>query len=181
MKITRAQLLQIIPWNSKIDDILHYINVWADTFDVNTPLRMAHFLAQCLHETGAFKYMQELGKEKYFKKYEEGKLGKMLGNDKKGDGSKYRGRGLLMLTGKANYRAYQNSGYCKGDIVNNPELVAGVCGAVKSGLWYWWKNGINAIADTDDVLKVRRKVNGGTNGLDDVKKWLVICKKVLCV
>jgi len=181
MKITRQQFLEIVPNCDKSADILHYINVWADIFEVNTPLRFAHFMAQCLHETGGFKYMKELGKEKYFKKYEEGKLGKSLGNTQKGDGAKYKGRGLLMLTGKTNYKAYQNSGYCNGDIINNPELLSNPCGAVKSGLWYWWKKGLNALADEDDILKVTKKINGGTNGLDDRKKWLEICKKVLCV
>lgn len=181
MKITRQQFLAIVPNCDKSAAILHYINAWADTFEINTPLRMAHFLARCCHETGGFKYMRELGKEKYFKKYEEGKLGKMLGNTQKGDGYKYRGRGFLMMTGRSNYKAYQTSGFCKGDIMSQPELLETPNGGTKSGMWYWWKHGLNALADKDDVLAVTKKINGGTNGLEDTKKWLVKCKKALGV
>lgn len=181
MKVTRQQLLGIVTWNEKVASYLHYINAWADTFEINTPLRISHFLAQCLHETCGLRYMTELGKEAYFKKYEQGTLGKRLGNCIKGDGYKYRGRGLLMTTGRANYNAYQKSGYCKGDIVSNPELLEQPCGAVKSAMWYWWKKGLNVLADKDDVLAVTKKINGGTNGLEDRKKWLEKCKKTFGV
>ena len=109
MKVTRKQMLEILPDAGRVDRYLHYINSWADTFEINTPLRMCHFLAQCCHETAGFKFMKEQGKVSYFSKYDKGRLAKMLGNTKKGDGWKYRGRGFLMLTGRANYQSYQNS------------------------------------------------------------------------
>lgn len=179
MKVTRQQMLAILGDGQRVDYFLHYINAWADTFEINTPLRMAHFLAQCCHETCGMKFLKETGKPYYFNKYEQGKLAKMLGNTQKGDGMKYRGRGLLMLTGRGNYKAYQTSGYCKGDIMDEPEWLEKPLGATKSGMWYWWKNGLNALADKDDVVAVTKKVNGGTNGLDERKKWLVKCKKAL--
>lgn len=179
MKVTREQMLAIIGDGKRVDYFLHYINAWADKFWINTPLRMAHFLAQVLHETNGLKQLREVGKPSYFNKYDQGKLAKNLGNTLKGDGAKYKGRGMLMLTGRANYQAYQNSGYCTGDIMNNPELLEKPTGATKSGMWYWWKHGLNALADKDDVLGVTKKINGGYNGLEDRKKWLVICKKAL--
>ena len=181
MKITRAQMLEIVGDANRVDRYLHYINNWADTFEINTPLRMAYFLGQVLHETNGLRQLKEAGKPAYFSKYDKGNLAKMLGNTQKGDGLKYRGRGFLMLTGRANYKAYQNSGFCKGDIMSQPELLETQNGSVKSGMWYWWKKGLNALADKDDILKVTKKVNGGTNGLSERTKWTDKCKKVLCV
>lgn len=179
MKITREQLYKIIGDYNRVDRFLHYINTYLDVFEINTPLRASHFIAQCTHETNGFKLLREVGKPAYFHKYEQGKLAKALGNTQKGDGAKFRGRGLLMLTGRANYTAYMNSGFCKGDIVSNPELLEQPLGATKSGMWYWWKHGLNAVADKDDVVAVTKKINGGTNGLESRKKWFATCKKAL--
>lgn len=179
MKVTRQQMLAILSDGQRVDYFLHYINAWAEYFEINTPLRLAHFIAQCAHETNGFKLLREVGKPSYFNKYEQGKLAKALGNTQKGDGAKFRGRGLLMLTGRANYTAYKNSGFCKGDIIEQPELLEQPLGATKSGMWYWWKHGLNAIADKDDVVAVTKKINGGTNGLESRKKWLTTCKKAL--
>lgn len=179
MKITREQLYKIIGDYNRVDRYLHYINKYLDVFEINTPLRASHFIAQCCHETAGFKFMKEQGKVNYFLKYDKGSLAKMLGNTKKGDGWKYRGRGFLMLTGRANYQSYQNSGYCKGDIMSNPELLEGQNGSVKSAMWWWFTHGLNELADKDDIVKITKKVNGGLNGIDDRKNWFGICKKVL--
>lgn len=179
MKITREQLYKIIGDYNRVDRYLHYINKYLDVFEINTPLRASHFIAQCCHETAGFKFMKEHGKVNYFLKYDKGSLAKMLGNTKKGDGWKYRGRGFLMLTGRANYQSYQNSGYCKGDIMSNPELLEGQNGSVKSAMWWWFTHGLNELADKDDIVKITKKVNGGLNGIDDRKNWFGICKKVL--
>lgn len=173
-------MLEIVGDSFRVDRYLHYINMWLDVFYINTPLRVSLFFGQVLHETNGLKSVKELGKESYFRKYEKGKLAQMLGNTQKGDGSKYKGRGFLMLTGRSNYQAYNKSNYCKGDIMSSPELLETPNGSVKSGMWYWWKHGLNTIADKDDVLAVRKKINGGINGLDDCKKWTEKCKKVLC-
>ena len=179
MKITREQLYKIIGDYNRVDRYLHYINKYLDVFEINTPLRASHFIAQCCHETAGFKFMKEQGKVNYFLKYDKGSLAKMLGNTKKGDGWKYRGRGFLMLTGRANFQSYQNSEYCKGDIMSNPELLEGQNGSVKSGMWWWFTHGLNELADKDDIVKITKKVNGGLNGIDDRKNWFGICKKVL--
>lgn len=179
MKITREQLYKIIGDYNRVDRYLHYINKYLDVFEINTPLRASHFIAQCCHETAGFKFMKEQGKISYFSKYDKGSLAKMLGNTKKGDGWKYRGRGFLMLTGRANYQSYQNSGYCKGDIMSNPELLEGQNGSVKSAMWWWFTHGLNELADKDDIVKITKKINGGLNGIDDRKNWFEICKKVL--
>lgn len=179
MKITREQLYKIIGDYNRVDRYLHYINKYLDVFEINTPLRASHFIAQCCHETAGFKFMKEQGKISYFSKYDKGSLAKMLGNTKKGDGWKYRGRGFLMLTGRANYQSYQNSEYCKGDIMEKPELLEGQNGSVKSAMWWWFTHGLNELADKDDIVKITKKINGGLNGIDDRKNWLNKCKKVL--
>lgn len=177
MKITRKQMIEIIGNEVRTDKFLHYINEWLDTFKINTPLRVCHYIAQCCHETDGLKYTKELGKTQYFIKYERGKLASQLGNTKLGDGPKYRGRGLIHITGRINYQAYQNSGFCRGDIMNEPQLLEQPLGAVKSSMWWWWKHGCNDIADKDNILALTKKVNGGTNGLESRKEWLAKAKK----
>lgn len=181
MKITKKQITNIVGDSALASELVRYINQWSDIFYINTPLRMCHFLAQCLHETGGFRRLTEVGSTSYLSKYETGKLAKNLGNTQKGDGQKYRGRGLLMTTGRYNYQAYQDSGYCKGDIMGSPTLLGKPLGAVKSSMWWWWKHGCNAISDKDDVVSLRKKINGGTNGLEDTKRWLTKCRKELMV
>lgn len=181
MKITRKQMLEIIGAEDRVDNFLHHINEWLDVFDINTPLRACHFLAQCCHETNGLKSTKEIGSAKYFSKYERGKLASQLGNTKIGDGAKYKGRGLIHITGRANYQAYQNSGYCKGDIMTTPELLEKPLGAVKSSMWWWKAHSCNKLADNDDVLALTKKINGGTNGLESRKKWLSKCKKAIGV
>ena len=139
MKVTREQVLAIMP-NAKdrVDDFLPYINGYAEVFHIDTAQRMAHFLAQIAHESGELRYTKELGNKNYFRKYDVGKLKNMLGNLKDGDGYKYRGRGLIQITGRANYQAFQNSKYCSDDIMENPKLLELPLLATKSAMWWWW-------------------------------------------
>ena len=182
MNITRHQLLQIAPGAaSRIDRYINYINGYADTFHINTPLRMCHYLAQVLHESAEFKHTVEQGPTHYFDKYDTGRLAARLGNtpQKDGDGYKYRGRGLIQITGRANYSAYNNSRYCKGDVVANPELLEKPLGAVKSSMWFWFTHKLNDYADRDDILKITKAINGGTNGIAQRTAYLQRAKDVL--
>jgi putative chitinase len=182
MKITSEQLTAIMPSaknNKNLSLYVTYINGFSDKFNINTPVRMAHFLAQAAHETCELVHTKELGNENYCHKYEVGNLAKMLGNTQKGDGYKYKGRGLLQLTGRANYQAYQNTRVCVGDIMSNPSLLEQPLGAVKSGMWYWCHRGLNKVADKDDITAVTKLINGGTNGLASRQKYLTRAKKAL--
>lgn len=180
MEITKEQILEIMP-NAKdvVALYLPYINGYKEVFKIDTPLRMAHFLAQIAHESNELRNVKEIGSPSYFEKYDTGKLKKMLGNLKPGDGYKYRGRGLIQITGRANYMAYQNSPHCKGDIITHPELLEKPLGAVKSAMWFWKEHGLNELADKDSVLAVTREINGGTNGLESRKNYLTRAKKAL--
>lgn len=142
-------------------------------YNINTPLRIAHFLAQITHETGNFKWMTELGGRSYFKKYDiqgNPKKAKELGNIFKGDGYKFRARGFIHLTGRANYQEYKD--YSGIDVITNPALAARIDIALDIAGWYWQKNNINPYCDIDDVLTVTKKVNGGTNQIAERKAYL---------
>lgn len=152
---------------------LYYFLKTFKKYGITTPLRITHFLAQITTETGNFKWLVELGNKAYFNKYDikyNPKKAKELGNIYKGDGYKYRARGFMHLTGRANYQAYKN--YSKIDVVTNPDLAARIDIALDIAGWYWQKNNINVLADKDDVVAVTKKVNGGTNALTERKAYL---------
>jgi putative chitinase len=165
----------------------------AAKFGINTPLRVAHFLAQCGHESGGFRVTQEnlnysaKGLNGIFKKYfpteasaaayarNPQKIANKVyanrmanGNEASGDGFKFRGRGYIQLTGRDNYTQF---GKAIGvDIPNNPDLVASTY-ALASAAWFWSKNGLNRLADAGAsdtaVTSITKRVNGGTIGLAD--------------
>lgn len=175
------------------DAVIAQIPGVMDKFQVNTPLRLAHFLAQCGHESGGFKLTQEnlnygaKGLMTIFKKYfptealakayerQPEKIasrvyGSRMGNGDEAskEGYKFRGRGYIQLTGKDNYAAFDKT--VQDDILGNPDLVATKY-PLLSAAWFWSKNGLNVLADkgaTDaDVTAITKRVNGGTIGLPD--------------
>ena len=136
---------------------------------INTPLRQAHFLAQVGHESGQLRYTEEIASGAAY----EGR--KDLGNTQPGDGVRFKGRGLIQLTGRANYTAFAQA--CGQDVVANPELVAQKPAlAVDAAVWFWGEHGLNALADKDDVLGITKCINGGTNGLADREALLARAK-----
>lgn len=203
MIITQSQLLRAVPtlYKPRLDEFVAYFNQWAEPFEVNTPLRVVHFLSQCFHESGNLRYCEEnlnysaegLLKTfpKYFKTRKEADAyarqpekianrvyGGRMGNgpEASGDGWKYRGRGFIGLTGKSNYIDYSSSEFCIGDVVKNPDLIAKAPGNLKTALYFWWKNGCNKWADLDDCEGLTRRINGGQNGLAN-RKYLLRCFK----
>ena len=174
------------------DAVLHLIPEVQEKFEVNTVLRLAHFLAQASHESGGFKLVNEnlnygakglLGifpkyfdatsaaayerkPEKIANKVYGGRMGN--GPEATGDGWKFHGRGYIQLTGHDNYAAFAKA--IGEDTVANPDLVATKY-PLASAAWFWSKNGLNAIADTgagdEVVVKITTRVNGGIIGLDD--------------
>jgi putative chitinase len=129
------------------------------SYDITTRLRIAHFLGQTCEESAGYRTTQEFASGKEY----EGR--KDLGNTQKGDGPRFKGRGLLQLTGRANYADY---GKAFGiDLVNDPTLAAQPALSLKIACEYWKRHNINADCDRDDVQAITRKVNGGLNGLSD--------------
>lgn len=130
--------------------------------DIWTPARIQHFIAQMAHESGGFKFMRELGGPTYFARY-DGR--RDLGNVNPGDGARYHGRGIIQITGRANYREY---GQALGlPLEDQPQLAETPDVAAKVAALYWKRRGINAHADADDIKRVTKAINGGMNGLED--------------
>ena len=142
-------------------------------YGITTPLRLAHFFSQIAHESGGFKYLKELGNKSYFDKY-EGR--KDLGNTQKGDGYKFKGRGYIQVTGRANYSEISKD--LKIDFINNPELLEQEVNAMVSALWFWNKRKLNQFADLDDIKTITKKINGGYNGLKERQEYLTQYKKI---
>ena len=179
-EITTARLKSIMPnivrniaanrnfAGTEVSKITELLNVYAKKFEIDTPLRWAHYLAQIAHESGEMRYSEEIASGEAY----EGR--KNLGNTQKGDGVKYKGRGLIQLTGRANYTAYK--AFCGYDVLEKPELLSQPIGAIRSSMWFWWKNGLNALADKDNVKAITKKINGGTNGMSSRLKYLEMAK-----
>ncbi|MCP5264444.1 MAG: glycoside hydrolase family 19 protein [Rhodoferax sp.] len=141
-------------------------------YKITTDLRMAHFIAQLAHESASFRYTEELASGDAY----EGRTD--LGNTQSGDGRRFKGRGLIQLTGRANYAEYSKAAGT--DYVAKPQLLASdPFAAVDVACWFWHTRKLNALADADDVKAVTRRINGGYNGLDDRIEYLTRAKAVL--
>lgn len=144
-------------------------------YQINTPLRLSHFLAQTFHESGSLKYTEELASGAAY----EGR--KSLGNTHPGDGRRYKGRGLIMITGRAGYARYGKFNP-ESDAVNHPERLATLPYACDSAGWFWAYGAavnLNKPADKDDVRTVTRLINGGQNGLNDRRRKLRGAKEAI--
>jgi len=135
---------------------------------IDTPLRQAHFLAQLAHESGAFRYDEELADGHLYNGRAD------LGNTQPDDGPRFKGRGLIQLTGRANYTKYgQAIGRDLTSDDDRPRAVAKEPAlAVDVACWFWETRNLNALADADDVKMITKRINGGYNGLDDRTAYL---------
>jgi predicted chitinase len=145
------------------------------SWQIHTPLRLAHWLAQLGHESGELKYSEEIASGRAY----EGR--KNLGNTRAGDGVRFKGRGLIQITGRYNYsRLARELG--RPELLEDPKLVAEPPWAVESAGWFW-RHGtavdLNNVADKDNVTLITKLVNGGYNGLRDRKRLLVRAKKAV--
>lgn len=170
------------------------LNETMERFQINTPMRAAQFLAQTAHESGGFrmtvenlnysaeallrvfrKYFpsDEMARayarqpEKIANRVYGGRMGN--GDEASGDGWRFRGRGLIQLTGRANYTAFARE--IAIDVIRDPDRVERAPLAAVSAGWFWSRNNLNAIADSGDVEAVTRRVNGGTHGLNDRRRY----------
>jgi putative chitinase len=159
--VTAAQLMRIMPGLSSgtAQDYLPHLNrAMADAGIVGKE-RQAAFLAQLGHESGGLRYMEEIASGAAY----EGRSD--LGNVRPGDGVRYKGRGPIQLTGRANYRA---AGAALGiDLEGNPELAKQPHVAFRIATWYWNSRGLNALADSGSFNEITQRINGGYNGLSD--------------
>lgn len=169
MPITQQQLLQILPnARSQAGVFASVLNVAMLRYQIVGPKRMAAFIAQIGHESGQLQYVREIWGPTAAQLRYEGRAD--LGNTVAGDGSRYRGRGLIQITGRANYAT---CGEALGiDLVNHPELLEQPQYACLSAAWFWATKGLNTLADAGEFNTITRRVNGGLNGLADrLKLW----------
>lgn len=173
MNVTVLELTQCGVSRSKANTYAPIISRYSDEFGINTKKRMAHFLAQVLHESGCFNYVRELASGAA---YDTGSKAIALGNtpEADGDGQRYKGRGLIQITGTNNYR--ECGKYFKKDFLAHPEWLEQPEWAFKSAGWYWMKHNLNDFADKDDINSITRKINGGTNGLSQRTNYLELAK-----
>jgi putative chitinase len=173
--LTSQQVMAIAPDadSGQVARLTPYLNRAMVEFEINTPLREAHFLAQVAHESDRFNALEEYASGEDYENRED------LGNTYEGDGVRFKGRGLIQITGRANYG---DCGKALGvDLVSNPTRLADPDLACRSAGWYWDTRELNGDADRDDVRTITRVINGGYNGLEDREQLLAAAKQVLNV
>ncbi|AWM90598.1 lysozyme [Pseudomonas sp. 31-12] len=183
MPLTEGQLLKILPnARTQAGVFISAFNKAMLRFSINTPKRAAAFLAQVGHESGQLQYVRELGSEQYLSKYDTGTLAIRLGNtpEADGDGQKYRGRGLIQITGRDNYRQCSLGLFGDDRLLFLPELLEKPQWAAESAAWFWQQNGLNELADRDQFNSITRRINGGLNGLQDRLQLWARARAVLC-
>jgi len=187
--LTKDQLKQMVK-NPHIDHWYEALEQLLDDYDINTPLRVAHFIAQCAHESGNFVFIKEnlnykaASLQKIFAKYfptaelaqqyanKPERIANRIyanrmgnGDEGSGDGFRYCGRGLIQLTGKDNYTFF--AGSLGISVEEASEYLATFEGAAQSACWFWEQNNLNRFADANDVRGLTRAINGGYSGLED--------------
>lgn len=170
--VTLAQLLAIMPLaRTRAAAFLAPLNEAMVEFGITTLARQASFLSQVGHESGQLRYVRELASGQAY----EGRAD--LGNTQHGDGVRFRGRGLLQVTGRANYAA---CGKALGlDLLAQPEQLEQAVNACRSAGWFWQTHGLNALADAGDQERVTRRINGGVNGLAERLALFAAARRVL--
>jgi len=169
--LTTSQLKAIMPLARRREVFLPCLVSAMDRYFIDTPLRQASFLAQIAHESGELRYVRELASGRAYERRRD------LGNVVVGDGVKYKGRGLIQITGRANYKA---CGEALGmDLLNHPELLESPEAASLSAAWFWLSHGCNELADYNDQRGLCRRINGGFNGLSSRIKYFERALKVL--
>lgn len=207
MQITESQVRRIIP-NAKNDDVKAFVqsfNKYSEMFGIDTKLRVAGYLSQVFHESGNLRYRSENMNysaeglmRTWPKRFNEEKAKQYAhrpmeianyvyanrmgnGDEDSGDGWRFRGRGLIGVTGKDNYQKYADSDFCVGDLMSHPEWLSEYPGCQKASMFFWYSNDLNRFADNDDIRGLSKAVNGGTIGLSNRMYLYRQAKKVLCV
>lgn len=159
--MTPEQLSSVMPHaGSRATDFAEALTDAMAEFDINTPQRQAAFIAQIAHESGELRHTREIWGPTPVQSRYEGRAD--LGNTEPGDGSKFRGRGLIQITGRANYA---ECGAALGlDLLGAPELLEHPTAASRSAAWFWKHHGLNELADAGDFGHITRRINGGLNG-----------------
>jgi putative chitinase len=170
--VTLEQLKKIVPYAGASAPLyLGHLNNAMEEFGINTPAREAAFLAQVAHESGSFRYTLELADGSAY----EGR--KDLGNTQPGDGRRYKGRGLIQITGRANYAECAKA--LGLPLLERPEILEQAGPAARSAAWFWASRGLNELADAGNFDRITRRINGGTNGAKERLAYYAVAQEVL--
>ena len=170
--ITLSQLSEMLPrGRSRAPRFIAPLNNAMHVYHINAPLRIAAFIAQIGHESGSLLYVKELASGNAYEGRQD------LGNIFPGDGVKYKGRGLLQITGRSNYLKCGNA--LRIDLISHPELLEQPIYAALSAAWYWDRHGLNELADRRAFKQITKVINGGYNGLAEREFMYNNCKKIL--
>jgi predicted chitinase len=179
--ITDAQLKQIMPrlTDAGRAQYLPHLNAAMGSHGVDTPLRTAAFVAQLAHESGEFRWMEEIwGPTAAQLRYEPpSPLAARLGNTQPGDGKRFKGRGPIQITGRFNYQKFGE--LLALDLVGDPAIAAKPEIAFATAALFWRSNGLNELADVRDFVAITRRINGGTNGLAERQRYYARALAVL--
>ena len=179
--ITDDQLSRVMPKLRQANRQLYlpHLNAAMQARTIDTPLRTAAFVAQLAHESGEFRWMEEIwGPTPAQLRYEPpSDLAVKLGNTQAGDGKRFKGRGPIQITGRFNYATF--GGRLGLDLIGNPALAATPEVAFATAGLFWQSNGLNELADARQFVAITRRINGGTNGLADRQMYYERAKAVL--
>ncbi len=184
MPLTEQQLQRIMPNARRQAGVfVSALNAAMAHRQIDTPKRQAAFLAQVGHESGQLQYVRELGGDQYLSKYDTGSLASKLGNtpEPDGDGQRYRGRGLIQITGAHNYLRCSLALFGDERLLRTPELLELPQWAAESAAWFWWVRELNVLADRGEFEMITRRINGGLNGQQDRLQLWERARAVLCV
>lgn len=180
MKITIDDLRAICPRTARatLERFVDPLNATFEEFDISTPMRVAAFLAQAAHECMGFQAMREFASGQAYAGRQD------LGNDTEGvdtgDGVRYKGRGIFQLTGEANYARAGTELFLDADWFRmNPTLAEQPEYACRIAGWYWQRNGLNELADQGEFVRITKRINGGTNGIEDRERYHAKALEVL--
>ena len=172
--ITLDQLRRIMPYaGDRAAIYLDPLNQAMAEFGIDTPARQAGFLAQIAHESGSLKYTREIASGAVY----EGR--RDLGNTEPGDGMRFRGRGLIQITGRHNYMICSLALYGDERLLDTPELLEQPEDGCRAAGWFWKTRGLNMLADDGDFDRITKRINGGQNGREDRRALWAIAKRVL--
>lgn len=170
--VTLTQLQKIMPFAGR-RALLYYrpLTDAMEEFSINTPAREAAFLAQIAHESGSLRYTREIASGAAY----EGRGD--LGNTEPGDGIRFKGRGLIQITGRSNYKRVSKALYGDLRLLKQPEMLEEVIAACRSAAWFWADKELNTLADEQEFRKITRAINGGYNGqIERFEIYKVACQ-----
>jgi len=160
--LTIKDLTELLPGIKNAEAFVPILNDLLPIYEITTPKRVAAFLAQTGHESASYNTLEEKASGDAY----EGR--KDLGNKQKGDGRKFKGRGVIQLTGRDNYTSFGS--FAKTDLIAAPAKLKEPFLAVLAACWYWKKRNLNPLADDALFDEITKKINGGLNGKADRDK-----------